>query len=179
MKLLFDFLPIVAFFIAYKFFGIYIATGVAIAISLLQVAGYWIKYRQLSSLQLISLGTIVIFGGATLLLHDELIIKWKPSVLYWILAIVFLGSQFLGKKPFVQHLMESSITLSKNEWLNLNLSWVIFFTVMGIVNLYVAYHFNTDTWVNFKLFGLLGLTAVFITGQAIYLAMRLKKLEES
>lgn len=179
MKLLFDFLPIVAFFIAYKFFGIYIATSVAIAISLLQVVGYWIKYRQVSSLQLISLGTIVIFGGATLLLHDELIIKWKPSVLYWLLAIIFLGSQLFGNKPFVQHLMESNITLSKTEWITLNLSWVIFFALMGFINIYVAYHFSTDAWVNFKLFGLLGLTTLFIIGQAIYLAVHLKQLEKS
>jgi intracellular septation protein len=179
MKLLFDFLPIVAFFIAYKFFGIYIATAVAIAISLLQVIGYWIKYRQLSSLQLISLGTIVVFGGATLLLHDEIIIKWKPSVLYWILSLVFLGSQYLGKKTFVQHLMESNITLSKTEWVNINMSWVIFFALMGFINLYVAYHFSTDTWVNFKLFGLLGLTTIFILGQAIYLAAHIKQIEKS
>lgn len=179
MKLLFDFLPILAFFIAYKFFGIYIATGVAIAISLLQVIGYWLKYRQVSSLQLMSLGIIIIFGGATLLLHDELIIKWKPTVLYWLLAIVFLGSQLFSDKPFVQQLMESNITLNKTEWTGLNISWIIFFAVMGIVNIYVAYHFSTDAWVNFKLFGLLGLTTLFIIGQAVYLALHLKQLEKT
>lgn len=178
MKLLFDFLPIVAFFIAYKFFGIYTATSVAIAISLFQVIGYWLKYRKVSSLQLISLGTIIIFGGATLLLHNELIIKWKPTVLYWLLAGVFLGSQLFGSKPFAQHLMESNISLAKTEWINLNLSWVVFFALMGFANIYVAYHFNTDTWVNFKLFGLLGLTTLFIIGQAIYLAIHLKQLEK-
>jgi len=179
MKLLFDFLPIVAFFIAYKFFGIYIATGAAIAISLLQVIGYWLKYRQVSTLQLISLVTILVFGGATLLLHDELIIKWKPTVLYWLLAMLFLGSQLFSDKTFVQHLMESNISLNRNEWITLNLSWVIFFALMGIINIYVAYHFSTDIWVDFKLFGLLGLTTIFIIGQAIYLAIHLKQLEKS
>lgn len=179
MKLLFDFLPIIAFFIAYKFFGIYIATAAAIAISLIQTLGYWLKYRQVSSLQLISLGAIVILGGATLLLHDEWIIKWKPTVLYWLLAAIFLSSQFIGDKNFVQRLMESSVTLAKPEWNALNLSWVIFFTCMGIINIYVAYHFSTDTWVNFKLFGLLGLTTLFIIVQAIYLAVHLKQMEKN
>jgi intracellular septation protein len=170
MKLFFDFFPIVIFFIAYKFFGIYIATGAAIALSVLQVGGYWLKHRQIPAMQLLSLILIVVFGGITLLLHNEMFIKWKPTVLYWALAVIFLGSQLFCDKSFIQRLMESNITLPPAAWRHLNIAWVLFFSIMGIVNLFVIYHFSTNAWVNFKLFGMLGLTLIFAIAQGIYLA---------
>lgn len=170
MKLLFDFLPIIVFFIVFKFFGIYIATSAAIIVSILQVGTHWLRHRHVPGLQLLSLGLIVIFGGSTLLLHNEMFIKWKPTVLNWALALVFLGSQWLGDKPFIQRMMESNINLPSAVWRHLSLAWVVFFTLMGIINLYVAYYYSTNTWVNFKLFGMLGLTLIFTILQAVYLA---------
>jgi intracellular septation protein len=179
MKLLFDFLPILVFFIAYKFFGIYIATAAAIIISVLQVGIHWIRHRNVSSLQLISLVLIIVLGGSTLLFHNEVFIKWKPTALYWALSIFFFGSQIFGSRPCMQRLMESSITLPRHIWLTLNSAWAIFFGLMGILNLYVAYHFSTNTWVNFKLFGMLGLTLLFAIAQAIYLSKHLESSEKS
>lgn len=174
MKLLFDFLPIVVFFIAYKFFGIYVATSAAIGISLIQVLAYWIKHRHVPTLQWISLILLIVLGGGTLLLHDEWLIKWKPTALNWIFAIAFLGTQFFSEKPLIRRLMEKNIELPNAVWNTLNMSWVVFFVVMGAANLFVAYHFDTNTWVNFKLFGILGLTFVFAVLQAVYLSRYIK-----
>ncbi len=179
MRLLVDFLPIVVFFIAYKLFGIYVATAAAIVISLLQVIIYWIKYRSVPSIQLISLVLILFFGGGTLLLHNELFIKWKPTALYWLLACGALVTQYFGKKPLIQHLLETNIALPAPLWSSLNRNWIIFFTLMGGINLWVAYTFDTNTWVNFKLFGLLGITFVFILIQAIYLARYIRSDEKT
>jgi intracellular septation protein len=179
MRLLFDFLPIVVFFIAYKLFGIYTATAAAIIISLLQVISYWIKHRSVPSIQLISLVLILFFGGGTLLLHNELLIKWKPTALYWLLACAAFVTQYFGKKPMIQHLLETNIVLPSHLWSTLNRNWIIFFALMGDVNLWVAYSFDTNTWVNFKLFGLLGITFVFIVIQAIYLARYIRSDEKT
>lgn len=179
MKPFFDFLPIIVFFIVFKFSDIYIATGAAILISVIQVTAHWVKHRDVQFLQLLSLVLIVVFGGSTLLLHNEMFIKWKPTVLNWVLALVFLSSQIFTKKPFIQRLMESSIALPQALWRRLNLAWVTFFSVMGIVNLWVVYHFSTNAWVNFKLFGMLGLTLVFAILQAVYLARHMQSNEKS
>ena len=170
MKLLFDFLPILCFFIVYKFYGIYAATAIAMSASLLQIAFFWLKYRKVETMPMITAVLILFCGTATLLLHNDLFIKWKPTVINWVFAILFLGSQLLGKKPFIQSLMGSKINLPQAIWRKLNLSWVIFFISMGIANLYVAYQFSTDIWVNFKLFGALGCTVVFGILQSIYIA---------
>lgn len=171
MNLLLDFLPIIVFFIAFKFFGIYIATAAAIIVSILQVSSHWLRHRHVSGLQLLSLVLIVGLGGSTLVFHSEIFIKWKPTVLNWALAILFLGSQWLGKKPFIQRLLEGNVKLTQPTlWQRLNTGWVIFFSIMGALNLYVAYHYTTNTWVNFKLFGVLGLTFVFVILQALYLS---------
>lgn len=170
MKLLFDFFPIFLFFVAFKFFGIYIATAVTMAASLLQVSIYWLKHRRFESLHLITLVIVILFGGSTLLLHNDLFIKWKPTAIYWIFAICFLGSQFIGKKTLIQRLLGTQLNLPDTIWQRLNISWIIFFTTMGIVNVYVLYHFSTNTWVNFKLFGTLGLTLLFLIAQAIYMS---------
>jgi len=179
MRLLFDFLPVVAFFVVYKFFGIYIATAAAIVISLFQVISYWLKHRSLPSIQLMSLILILLFGGSTLLFHNELFIKWKPTVLYWLLAFAALISQYFAKKPLIQRLLETNITLPRPVWSSLNRNWVIFFTLMGGMNLWIAYSFDTNTWVNFKLFGFLGITFIFILIQAIYLGRYIQSDEKT
>ncbi|MEZ5671962.1 MAG: septation protein A [Thiotrichaceae bacterium] len=170
MKFLFDFFPIVLFFVAYKLYDIYVATAIIIVASVVQVGWSWLRYRRIENMHLITLGFVVVLGGATLFLHDETFIKWKPTVVNWIFALVFLGTQLIGKKPLVQRLMESQVPVTTEKvWGRLNAGWAAFFILMGTINLYVAYHFSTDTWVNFKLFGMLGFTIVFVILQSIYL----------
>lgn len=175
MKLLFDFLPILLFFIAYKISGIYIATGVAILVSCLQVAFFWHKYRRIEKMHLVTLALIIILGGATLLLHNTLFIKLKPTIINWLFALAFLASQFIGEKPLIQRMLANNVVLSDTIWRRLNLSWIIFFLVMGLANLYVMYNYDENTWVNFKLFGMLGLTVVFVFLQAIFLARHIEE----
>lgn len=170
MKILFDFFPILLFFIAFKLYGIYTATAVAIVASFAQVGWFWLKNRRVQTMHVVTLAIIVVFGGATLLLEDEMFIKWKPTVVNWLLAAVFLGSQFIGRKTLVERFMGDNITLPTMIWGRLNLSWTAFFTLLGVANLYVVYNFDTDTWVNFKLFGMLGLTLLFMVGQGVYLS---------
>ena len=170
MKLLFDFFPIVLFFIAFKFYGIYVATAVAIAASIVQVLAFWYKHKRVEKMHIITLALIIVLGGATLFFHNEWYIKWKPTAINWILALIFLGSHFIAKKPLIQTMMDKNISLPELVWSKLNVSWIVFFTVMGIANIYVAYNFDTDTWVNFKLFGVLGLTLVFVIIQAFFLS---------
>lgn len=174
MKFLFDFFPIVLFFVAYKFGDIYLATLTAMAASVVQVGISRYKTGHFEKLPLITLATIVILGGATLFFKNELFIKWKPTALYGLLAIGFLLSQVIGKKPLIQRMIEQNIQLPQKVWTQLNLSWVVFFLIMGALNLYVVYNYDTDTWVNFKLFGSLGLTLVFIIGQGIYMSRHQK-----
>lgn len=173
MKFLFDFLPILLFFIAFKFYGIYVATAVAIAATVIQVGWLWLRHRKVETMPLVTLLLIVVLGGATLALHDETFIKWKPTAVNWLFSIAFLGSRFIGNKTLIERMMSSQMELPKAVWNRLNASWVIFFFAMGLANLFVAFNFNTDTWVNFKLFGMLGLTLAFVLVQAFYLARHL------
>ncbi len=177
MKFLFDFFPILLFFIAYKLYGIYAATAVAIAASFVQVGTFWLKHRRFENMHLVTLALIAVLGGATLWLQDEAFIKWKPTVVNWLFGAVFLGSQFIGKKPLAERMMGSAVTLPDGIWRRLNLAWTLFFVAMGFANLYVMYNFDTDTWVNFKLFGMMGLTLAFVIGQAFYLARYIKPEE--
>jgi intracellular septation protein len=177
MKLLFDFLPIALFFGCFKFYGVYVATIVMLIASLLQTMIFWLKHRRIEITHGVNLVIVLILGSATILLKNEMFIKWKPTAVYWIFAALFLGSQLIGKKSFLERLMNSKITLPKKVWQRLNVSWVIFFVLMGALNLYVAYSYNMDTWVNFKLFGTLGATIVFVILQSIYMGKYLKDPE--
>lgn len=175
MKLLFDFFPILLFFIAYKTYDIYVATMVAIAASVIQVLYSRFSTGKFEKMHVITLGLIVVFGGATLILQDEIFIKWKPTVVNWLFAAVFLGSQFIGQQNIAQRLMGASITLPEQVWRRINWSWVYFFFALGLINIYVVYNFDTDTWVNFKLFGMMGLTIGFMLAQGLYLARHMKE----
>ncbi|HHJ39057.1 MAG: septation protein A [Methylothermaceae bacteria B42] len=179
MKLLFDFFPIILFFVAYKFQGIYVATMVAIAATFIQVGLVWIKHRRVEPMHLVTLVLIAVFGGATLYLHDEQFIKWKPTVINWLFGVAFLASQFFGKAPFIQRMMGGNVELPQPVWYKLNLSWALFFIFLGAVNLFVIYNFNTDIWVNFKLFGMLGLTFAFVLLQAVFLSRYMPEPESS
>ncbi len=169
MKFLFDMFPVILFFVVFKLYGIYEATAVAIAASFAQIGWVWFRHRKVEPMLWVSLGVITVFGGATLLLQNETFIKWKPTVLYWLFAAA-LGVAALGfKKNLIRAMMEKTLTLPEAVWGKLLLSWIAFFAVMGVLNLFVAFNYSTDTWVNFKLFGGMGLMLVFVVGQAVML----------
>jgi intracellular septation protein len=199
MKQLFDFLPILLFFILYKFYldlpddlilginawvplmdltpgqssdAIYLATLAAIVVTLIQVGLAAIIVKKVEKMPLITLVLLVVFGGATLALKDPAFIQWKPTAINWLFALVFLGSHVIGKKPLIQRMMGHA-----RVWVQLNLAWIGFFVVSGIANMIVApeidpfgLQFSEDTWVDFKLFGLMGMTIAFVIAQAFFLA---------
>jgi intracellular septation protein len=170
MKFLFDLLPVLLFFIAFKLADIYVATAVAIATTFVQVAWLKLRGRRVDAMLWASLGIIVVFGGATLALQDETFIKWKPTVLYWLLGAVLGGATLLARRNLIRMMLSEQVQLPAPVWDRLNWSWVGFFAFMGALNLYVAYNFSTDLWVNFKLFGGMGLMLVFVVVQALFLA---------
>ncbi|WP_027859495.1 septation protein A [Marinobacterium jannaschii] len=180
MKLLLDFLPVIIFFAVYKTSGdIILATAVLIPATLLQIGYTWFRSHRIEKMQLVTLVLVILLGGATVLFNDKTFIQWKPTIVNWLFAAAFLGSQFIGEKTIVQRLMDSSITLPQIAWRKLNVAWVIFFVALGVINLFVAFNFSEETWVNFKLFGMLGLTLVFIIGQGVYLSRHIQSTEES
>lgn len=174
MKLLFDFLPILLFFIAYKWADIYVATGVLIVVTLTQVGWTWLRQRRVEKLPLVTAGLVLIFGGATLIFHDPIFVKWKPTVVNWLFSLTFIGSCFIGQKTVLARMMGSQLELPAPVWVKLTFAWAVFFFTLGVVNLYVAFTFDENTWVNFKLFGMLGLTLVFVLVQAAYMSRHIK-----
>ena len=178
MKLLFDLFPVILFFVAFKFQGIYVATAVAIAATVAQVGYVLARGRKVSNMQWMSLVIIVLFGGATLLLRDETFIKWKPSVLYWLAGSVFLGGLAFGTN-LIKAVMSEGITMPDEAWTKLCVAWGVFFLFKGTLNLWVAYSFDTDTWVNFKLFGGMGLMLAFVVAQAFWISRYLPDEDEA
>jgi intracellular septation protein len=215
MKFLIDFLPILLFFVAYKVAGIYIATGVAIAAALAQVAWAWYRHRHVETMLLVTLGLLVVFGGMTIALHDPIFVMWKPTLVNWLFAAAFLGSVWIGGKPLIERMMSHAIEVPSPIWSRLNWLWVLFFVFSGLANLYVVYVYSgfyqaqqaliaasghaevdlakcvetftgallfqcqdaqvrEETWVNFKLFGMMGLTILFVVAQGFYLARHIK-----
>lgn len=199
MKFLFDLLPVILFFAAYKFAGadpeashalasqwlgdgivasqapILIATLVAILATFLQILIVWLKHRKVERMLWVSLVIIVVFGGATLFFHNPTFIKWKPTALYWLFGVVLAGSALLFRRNLIRKMLEAQIQLPDPVWSRLNLAWAAFFVVMGVLNLYVAYSFSEEAWVNFKLFGGMGLMLVFVLGQGFYLSRHLQE----
>lgn len=201
MKLFIELLPITIFVVAYFFYPdlpaawidafsdaihleltagesgdrIYFATSVLIATMVIQCAILW-AMRELSGTHLTALVVVLVAGGLTLLLKDPLFIKWKPTVFYWTLALAFFASNFIGSRTLVERMFSKALSLDDVQlWRQLNFLWIGFFLVCGALNLYVAYGFSEEFWVQFKLFGLaLGLPILFLLAQGIYLAPRLK-----
>lgn len=168
MQLLADYFPLLLFFIAFKWQGIYVATGVAIAASIAQIA--WFKWKgKTSPIHWLSLAIIVIFGGATLVLQDELFIKWKPTVLYAAFGLILAVGKVGFRRDLIGYLLKD-VTLPPAVWTKVTWAWTLFFFAMGALNLYVAFNFSTDTWVNFKVWGGIGLFFVFALAQAFVLA---------
>lgn len=193
MKILFDLFPVILFFAVFKLAGanpesaqafassigyaadpqhlaVLLATATAMLATLSQVI--WVKFRhgKVDTMLWVSFAIIAVFGGATLLLHDEAFIKFKPSALYWMFAVILLFSRLLFKRNLIRNMMQEKMTLPDSVWDKLNLAWSGFFAVLGVVNLYVAHHYSTETWVNFKLFGATGMMFVFILLHAVVLA---------
>jgi intracellular septation protein len=214
MKFLSDFLSIILFFLAYKLYDIYVATAVAIAVSIIQISYDGWRYRKMQSMRLLTLGAIVIFGGLTLILQDRTFVMLKATIVAWIIAIVFLGSQFFGNKTIVERMMGQHIELPAVIWLRLNWMWAAFYILLGAANLYFAIrffiaeaqlkvvtklatidnlahcatvfngqalnlcniaHMQEEFWVDFKLFGIFGLTFIFVIVQGLYIARYIKE----
>jgi intracellular septation protein len=170
MQLLFDFFPVIAFYVTYQLTGdMFAATAVIIVAVIVQTAVQWFRFRKISSIALISGVLLLIFGSLTLLIHDKAFIQWKVTVVNWLLALGFMASRFFGDKVMVQRMMGEQVQLDPGLWRRLNWIWVGYFTTLGAVNLYVMYNFSESAWVNFKLYGMIGLTAVFIVGQMLWL----------
>ena len=201
MKILFDLFPIILFFAAYQVGernpenasawlaalgivldsgakpGVFLATVVAIAATFIQIAWVWLRHRKVDTMLWVSLVLILVFGGATLFLHDETFIKWKPTVLYWLFALSLGLAPILFERNLIRLMMEKNVSLPDAVWSRLNLAWAAFFALMGVANLWVAMNYSTDAWVNFKMFGSLGLMLVFIVGQTLYLSRHIKDEE--
>ena len=175
MKLLFEFLPIFVFFVAYEIKGIYVVTGAAMIVSVLQIIAVYFKTREIPLMQWVTLVLIIVLGSATLLLHNPIFIKWKPSIVDVAFALGFFLSQWIGKRPLLERLIGNEVQLPSEIWRRLTMLWIAFFLVMAIINLIVVYNFSTTTWVYFKLFGTLGLTVVFVIAQAFYVAGQIQK----
>ncbi len=175
MKFLFDLFPVILFFAAFKMADIYIATAVAIGATFLQIGLLALLRRKIEPMLWISLGIIVVFGGATLVLRDETFIKWKPTVLYWLFGSALALADLLLRRNLIRSMLGAQVQLPDPVWRSLNWSWVAFFAFMGAVNLVVAFNFTTDQWVDFKLFGATGLMLVFVIGQALFLARHVEE----
>jgi intracellular septation protein len=178
MKQLLEFIPIILFFIAFKLYDIYVATAVVIVATTIQVIITWFKYKKVEPMQWITLGLILVMGGATLYLQNEQFIKWKLTIIEWLFGLAFLGSQFFGKKPFVQRMMGSSLELPAIIWKRLNIMWASFFISVGFINIYVMQNYNTDDWVNFKTFGVPGLMIIFIIIQLLFIYKYIPETED-
>jgi intracellular septation protein len=180
MQLLFDFLPVIAFFAAYKLSGsIFVATAVIIVAVILQTTIQWVRHRKVSSMALISGVLVLVFGGLTLLIHDKAFIQWKVTVVNWLFAIAFIASRYFGDRTIIERLLGENLQLEPALWRRLNWAWGLFFLALGAINLYVAYNYPEAVWVNFKLFGVLGLTIVFALVQGFWLAAKSPPSAES
>jgi intracellular septation protein len=169
VKLLADWGALVVFFVTYKLVDLYWATALAVVMSVLMIGLMRARRMPIDRMQWIGLGLIVVFGGLTLLLQDERFIKAKPTLLYGLSAFVFAVPQLLGKAVLLKTLIGDKIQMPDFAWRRLNIAWALFFVVMAVLNAWVAVTFPTDVWVDFKLFGGIGLMAIFIVGQTVYM----------
>ena len=175
MKVLFDLFPVILFFVAFKFSDIFTATAVAIVATFLQIGWVYYRHRKIDTMLWISLGVITVFGGATLLFQNETFIKWKPTVLYWLFASILLGGRIFFKRNLIKAMLDEKMSMPDIAWNKMNLYWIGFFIAMGFANLFVAYSFSTEIWVNFKLFGGMGLTFLFVLLQGFMLSQYIEE----
>ncbi len=169
MKVFFDLLPVILFFIGFKYYGIFTATAIAIGATLAMIIYSKVRHGTVEKMLWINGIVITVLGGVTLLLHDQTYIMWKPTVLYWLLAAVLLIANLFFKRNFIQQMMGKMLNPPQSTWNKLNLIWVIFLILLGFLNLFVAFNYSLDAWVNFKLFGVTGLLFLFMIVQTIVL----------
>ena len=172
MQLLLDFIPLLAFFVAFVTFDLYVATATIIVATALQIAYQWFSQGKVNKMTLISGVLIGVLGGITLALRNPLFLQWKLTVVNWLFAAAFLGSQLFGSKTFTERAMGHAIELEPAMWRQLNTLWVVNFAVIGTLNLYVMYNFDLKVWVYFKTFGMIGLSVLMVVGQAIWISSR-------
>jgi len=183
MKFLFDFFPVVLFFIVFKSYdnqvdGMIAATATLMAATCVQIAYNWLRHKKIEKMHIITLILVMIFGGATIYFKDPQFLIWKVTIANWLFAIVFYGSHFVGNKiPLVKRMMQANISMPDVAWRRLSISWILFFILTGIINLIVAHFYDFDTWVDFKLFGILGLTFAFVIAQGIFLSKYISEEE--
>lgn len=173
MQLFYEIFPVILFFLAFKFYDIYVATIVGIVATSAQVILNRLYFSKWDRKQIITLAIFLIFGGMTLYFHNPIFVKWKPTIVFWIFSLIILITQFFTQKPAMQRLMENMLQekdkIPNHVWKKLNLIWALFFLSMGMINLYVAYYFSTDTWVNFKFYGITAALFLLSIFQTIYL----------
>ncbi len=179
MQLLLDYIPIIAFILAYFYEDIFFATVVLMGVMPVVLLLQWLLTRKWNRIYAASTALVLVLGGFTLAFRNPTFLYWKPTVLNWAIALVFLGSQWVGDKPIVERMLGSAAELSKDQWQRLNQIWVAFFMFVGAINLYVAYSFSEAFWVKFKLFGMLGITVVFVIIQSIWLTLTAQKNESA
>lgn len=172
MQLLFDFLPLVAFFAAYVAFDLYVATATIMVTIALQIAYQWFRHGKVNKMLLISGALVGVFGTITLILRNPIFIQWKVTVVNWLFAGAFLGSQLFGAKTFTERLMGHAVALEPALWRQLNTMWIANFAVIGAINLWVMYNFDEQTWVYFKTWGMMGMSLLMAVGQAIWISSR-------
>ena len=175
MQLLVDYIPLVVFILAYFYEDIFFATGMLMMVMPVVLVLQWLMTKKINKIYAASTVLVLILGGATLAFKNPTFLYWKPTVLNWLIAIVFLGSQWIGDKPIVQRMLNNAAELSPDQWVRLNQIWVVFFSIVGGINLYVAYNFSEAFWVKFKLFGMLGITLIFVIIQSVWLTMATQK----
>ena len=178
MKQLFELIPVILFFITFKLYDIYTATAVIIIATIIQVGITWFVYKKVETMQWVTLGLILVMGGATIYLQNEQFIKWKLTIIEWLFGIAFLGSHFIGKKTFVERMMGATLELPKAVWKKLNLLWASFFISVGFINIYVMQNYSTDDWVTFKTFVVPGIMFVVIIIQMLFIYKYLPEPEE-
>lgn len=169
MHAILEYIPLIIFFIFYKFADIYWATGSLIIASAIQIAYYIVKKQPVPKRNLVFFGLIAIFGGLTIYMHDDTFLKWKVTIIQGIFALVLIISQKIFNKNIIKDFLSEAITLPEHIWTRLNLSWAIFFIICGVLNWYIAFNFSLETWVNFKVFGLTALTFFFAIGSVMSL----------
>lgn len=179
MQLLLDYIPIIAFILAYFYRDIFFATIVLMTVMPVVLLLQWLLTRKLNRIYASSTALVLVLGGLTLAFRNPTFLYWKPTVLNWAIAIVFLGSQWIGERTIVERMLGNAAKLTKDQWQRLNQTWVTFFVLVGGVNLYVAYTYSEAFWVNFKLFGMLSITLVFVIIQSIWLTSKAQKNESA
>ncbi|MDX1405326.1 MAG: inner membrane-spanning protein YciB [Woeseiaceae bacterium] len=175
MQLFVDYIPIIVFVLAYFYKDIFFATAVLMGVMPVVLLLQWLMTKKINRIYAASTALVLLLGGVTLAFRNPTFLYWKPTVLNWLIAVVFLGSQWIGDKPIVQRMLGKAAELTDEQWVRLNQIWVAFFLIVGAVNLYVAYRFSEAFWVKFKLFGMLGITLVFVIIQSIWLTLATQK----